>query len=166
MKTAFVILRICWLTLFSASALIAQEGRQTGPPKPNGPVNKSPLPNKAPPGAGQFPDLIVRSANLIEPGSTKVSIRIANIGKADADNFQVSYVCDWYPKEAGKPSIIAGAVIAVESLAAGESKPFEVDCQRNSSIGTKLKFGAMADWEKKIKESNETNNSYPASYLK
>jgi hypothetical protein len=113
-----------------------------------------------------LPDLLIRNANRVEPGSAKVMIRIANIGKADAGYFQISYVCDWYPKESGKPSFLAGAVIAVESMAAGESKSFEIDCHKNSLIGTKLKFGAMVDWEKKIKESNETNNSLPASYIK
>lgn len=113
-----------------------------------------------------LPDLLIRSANRVDPGSTKVLIRVANIGKKDAGYFEVSYVCDWYPKENGKPSFLAGAVIAVESLAAGASKPFEIDCQKHAATATKLKFGATVDWNTKVKEANENNNSLPSSYIK
>ena len=113
-----------------------------------------------------LPDLVIRSANRVEPGSSKVMIQIANIGKADAGYFEVSYVCDWYPKEAGKPAFLAGAVIAVESLAAGQSKPFEIDCHKHAPTATKLKFGATVDWNTKVKEANEKNNLFPSSYLK
>lgn len=114
---------------------------------------------KAPPVfTAPLPDLLIRSANRVEPSSTRVIIRVANLGKADAGYFEVSYVCDWYPKEAGKTYFIAGAVLAVESLAAGESKPFEIDCQKHAATATKLKFGATVDWNTKVKESNEKNN--------
>ena len=121
---------------------------------------------KTPPVFAILPDLVIRSANRVEPNSTKVLISIANIGKADAGYFEVSYACDWYPKEEGKTYFLAGAVLAVESLTAGESKPFEVNCPRNIPSATKIKFGATADWSKKIKESKETNNTYSDPDLK
>ncbi len=108
------------------------------------------------------PDLIVRSVRMVDPGSTKFEMRVVNIGKGDAGYFEVSYVCDWYPK---KPDFKAGAVFAVEALASRATKVLTGDCP-NSGFGPKLKFGAHADWSNKLKESNEKNNTYSNPDLK
>lgn len=154
------------ITLFCFSLLVAlitchvRVPAQGQPPEPY--TKKKPPPALTVP----LPDLLIRSANRVEPESTKVAIRIANIGKAGAGYFEVSYVCDWYPKEAGQPSFLAGAVLAVESLAGGESKTFEVDCQKHAPAATKLKFGATVDWNTKVQEANEKNNAYSDPHLK
>ena len=152
-------------TLFCLSllvALITCHVRVPAQGQPEPYTKKKPPPVRTVP----LPDLLIRSAHRVEPDSTKVLIRIANIGKADAGYFEVSYVCDWYPKEAGKTYFLAGAVLAVEALAAGESKPFEVDCQKHAATATKLKFGATVDWNTKVNEANEKNNSVSSSDLK
>lgn len=154
-RTLFsIFLLLAGLMMCNAGAL-AQDHPEPYTRKKTPPVFSAPL-----------PDLLIRSASRAEPDSTRVVMRVANLGKADAGYFEVSYVCDWYPKEAGKTYFLAGAVIAVESLAAGESKPFEIDCGKHALMATKLKFGATVDWSKKVKESNEKNNALPSSFIK
>ncbi len=108
------------------------------------------------------PDLVIRSVKIVEPGSNKFEMRVVNIGKADAGYFEVSYACNWYPK---KPDFNAGAVIGVEALASGTTKVLSGNCP-NNGFGPKLKFGANADWNDKLKESNEKNNAYSNPDLK
>ena len=153
-------MKIRVLLLFGFSVLlglVCQGGvRAQGKPGPY--TKKDPPPVLVAP----RPDLIIRSVRIIEPGSNKFELRVVNVGKADAGYFEISYVCNWYPK---KPTFNAGAALGVEALAAGATKVLTGNCP-NNGFGPKLKFGAHADWNDQQKESNEKNNVYSDPDLK
>ncbi len=153
-------MKIRSLLLFWFSVLmgLACQGVVPAQAKPEPYTKKGPPPMLTAP----RPDLVIRSVRIVEPGSNKFEMRVVNIGKADAGYFEVSYACNWYPK---KPDFNAGAVFGVETLASGATKVLSGNCP-NNGFGPKLKFGAHADWNNKLKESNEKNNVYSNPDLK
>ena len=154
MKHGTLICAIC-LMLLGASTLAAQAGSKPGPPKPNGPVNKTPIPNKPPPTFKQ-PDLIVYWALVGNPDSNngKVEMRIKNVGTGNADwsyaVLKVSHV-----SSTGAKPIEKRYHVKVPPIGAGQQTDVLIETKLNLSLDSTC---VTIDGTKRIHESDETNN--------
>lgn len=153
MKNGIIVVTCC--LCLCLSAVRAQGGGNPGPQKPNGPVNKSPIPNKPPPNL-KLPDLIVYWALVGNPDSDngKVEMRIKNVGTADAD---------WSYAILKVSHISAPGATPTEKSYHVKVPPIGAGQQADVFIDTKLKLSldstcVTIDGTNRIKESDETNN--------
>ncbi len=146
----------------SAYICAAQGGKQTGLPKPNGPVGSKDVPNKPPPSL-PLPELVVKK--IVYDGKVaEPRVLIANVGKTKAKSFELSFGCSFVIGKGtgsdGKPfdliSALPAAPVSVPALNAGAEKWISVGkFGKHSNI---KQCGASVDSSKVVTESNELNN--------
>ena len=149
MRHGTLIFAIC-LMLLSASTLAAQVGV-----KPNGPVNKTPIPNKPPPTL-KLPDLIVYWALVDNPDSNngRVDVRIKNVGSANAGWSYAVLKVSHISSPGAKPTEKSYHV-KVPPIAAGQQADVFIQTNLNLSLDSTC---VSIDGTKRIKEGDETNN--------
>jgi hypothetical protein len=114
------------------------------------PINESP-PN---PSQGGQPDLLIGGASM-QPGTPEqgramvVAVNVRNAGNAAAGAFNVR----WYPQGAN----FVGCSWDVTNLPAGENVDLVCDYQGYPDAGV-FNWGATADADREVAESNENNN--------
>ncbi len=129
----------------------AQDGKKTGPPKPNGPLDAKDVPNKPP--LKLLPDLLTRDIKRLKAGSPRIAIYVVNQGMGTAAASNGFYTCSWEGKVT--PELVS---FSVPALPAKSSKPVVVECK--GAGGKKLSVSVTLDGDKKIAEANEDNNMF------
>ncbi|MBA2734175.1 MAG: hypothetical protein H0U54_15010 [Acidobacteria bacterium] len=151
MKNRVILLASC-LMFLSASAAMAQGGKQTGPSKPNGPVGSKDVPNKPPPTIKLFPDLVIEEVQVVNPDIGKIVVRVRNKGN------KPSAACQTYlslpMKNGGTESYSQ-----MTQPALGINAFIWLTIQTGYSVVGR-DFWVKTDEFDKVKELNETNNTW------
>lgn len=147
-----IIMVTCCLMCLCLSAVRAQVGKNPGPQKPNGPVNKSPIPNKPPPTFNPLPDLVIEEVQVVNPDIGKVVVRVRNKGNKDAASCQTDLTLP--TKDGGTENYTQ-----MTQPALGVNKFIWLTILTNYSVVGR-DFWVTTDKYNKVKESNETNNTW------
>lgn len=97
------------------------------------------------------PDLTITNTIWRKKPNTVVIV-VANLGKANAQNFVVGFSCQTKPDAKGL-SVSYGSQYFVQELLPNQTRKITLDCK-----GDRVK-GTMVDANNTVSESNESNNT-------